>query len=83
MLLLSVLPAHDSDNMRIYSGRFNNGWGDDWSWMPRYPTNNPVYSGSNSMARVPSGTWQAWWLESGTSVNTTIYTNVTFGLMAA
>ncbi|HEX7577811.1 MAG TPA: glycoside hydrolase family 44 protein, partial [Verrucomicrobiae bacterium] len=30
--------------MLIYSDRFNNGWGDNWSWMPRYATNNPVYS---------------------------------------
>ncbi|MGA2176462.1 MAG: alpha-L-arabinofuranosidase [Verrucomicrobiota bacterium] len=80
MLLLSVLPAFASDDMLIYSDRFNNGWGDNWSWMPRYPTNNPVYAGSNSMACVPSGTWQAWWLKSDTSVDTTIYTNVSFWL---
>jgi hypothetical protein len=48
--------------------------------MPRYATNNPVYSGSNSMACVPSGTWQAWWLKAGTSVDTAIYTNVSFWL---
>jgi alpha-L-arabinofuranosidase len=80
MLLLSALPARATDDMLIYSDRFNNGWGDNWSWMPRYPTNSPVYSGSNSMACVPSGTWQAWWLKSGTSVDTTIYTNVSFWL---
>ena len=77
---LSVLAAHATDDMLIYSDRFNNGWGDNWSWMPRYPTNSPVYSGSNSMACVPSGTWQAWWLKAGTSVDTTIYTNVSFWL---
>ena len=80
MLLLSALAAHATDDMLIYSDRFNNGWGDNWSWMPRYPTNNPVYSGSNSMACVPSGSWQAWWLKSGTSVDTTIYTNLSFWL---
>lgn len=80
VLLLSALPAHATDDMLIYSDRFNNGWGDNWSWMPRYPTNNPVYSGSNSMACVPSSSWQAWWLKSGTSVDTTIYTNVSFWL---
>jgi len=80
MLLLSALAAHATDDMLIYSDRFNNGWGDSWSWMPRYATNNPVYAGSNSMACVPSGTWQAWWLKSGTTVDTTIYTNVSFWL---
>ena len=32
------------------------------------------------MACVPSGSWQAWWLKSGTSMDTTIYTNVSFWL---
>jgi hypothetical protein len=45
--------------MLIYSDRFNNGWGDSWSWMPCYATNNPVYAGSNAMACVPSGQFQA------------------------
>ena len=60
-LFLSALAAHASDDMQIYSGRFDNGWGDDWSWMPRYPTNNPVFTSNsvyvagNSMALVPSG----------------------------
>ena len=80
LLLMSTLAACASDDMLIYSDRFNNGWGDNWSWMPRYPTNNPVYSGSNAMACVPSGQWQAWWLKSGTSVDTRIYTNVSFWL---
>ena len=80
MLLLSTLAAHATDDMLIFSDRFNNGWGDSWSWMPRYATNNPVNSGSNSMALVPSGQWQAWWLKSGTSVDTRIYTNVSFWL---
>ena len=85
-LFLAALPARAGDDMRIYSGRFDNGWGDSWSWMPRYPTNNPVYANnpvytpSNSMALVPSGAWQAWWLKSGASVDTTIYTNVSFWL---
>jgi alpha-L-arabinofuranosidase len=79
-LLISALMARATDDMQIYSDRFNNGWVDNWSWMPRYPTNSPVHAGSNSMALVPSGQWQAWWLKSGTSVDTTIYTNVTFWL---
>ncbi len=53
MLLFCALAAHATDDMLIYSDRFHNGWSDNWSWMPRYPTNNPVYSGSNSMACVP------------------------------
>src|ERR1051325_8924477 len=86
LLFLSVPAVYASDDMQIYSGRFDNGWGDNWSWMPRYTTNspaftnNPVFVASNSMALVPSGQWQAWWLKSGTSVDTTIYTNVTFWL---
>jgi hypothetical protein len=39
MLLLSALEAHATDDMQIYSGRFDNGWSDDWSWMPSYATN--------------------------------------------
>src|ERR1017187_7136416 len=80
MLLMSTLAACASDDMLIFSGRFNNGWGDNWSWMPRYPTNNPVYTRSNSMALVPSGQWQAWWLKSGANLDTTIYTSVSFWL---
>ena len=84
MLLLSALAVQASDDMQIYSGRFDNGWGDSWSWMPRYATKNPVFTSntvfvaSNSMALVPSGQWEAWWLKAGTSVDTTIYTNVSF-----
>ena len=83
-LFLAALPALASDDMQIYSGRFNNGWGDSWSWMPRYATNSPVftntsvYVASNSMACVPSGNWEAWWLKAGTSVDTTIYASVSF-----
>jgi alpha-L-arabinofuranosidase len=80
LLLLSALAAHATDDMLLYSDRFNNGWVDNWSWMPRHATNNPVYSGSTSMACVPSDLWQAWWLKSGTSVDTTPYTNVSFWL---
>ena len=73
MLFVSVLEVHaaSSDDMLIYSDRFNNGWGDSWSWMPRYATNNPVYAGSNAMACVPSGQFQAWWLKSATTVDAT------------
>jgi alpha-N-arabinofuranosidase len=82
MLLLSVLALHaaTSDDMLMYSDRFNNGWGDNWSYIPHYATNNPVHSGSNSMAFVPNQDWNAWWLKSGTSVDTTVYTNVSFWL---
>ncbi len=80
LLLLCTPAAHASDDMQIYSDRFNSGWGDNWSWMPRYPTNQPVYSGSNSMACIPSGAWQAWWLKAGMDVETSIYTNVSFWL---
>ena len=78
-LLVAVLPVLANDDMQIYSDGFNNGWG-DWPWMLNYPTNNPVYVGTNSVALVPSGQWQAWWLKSDTSVDTTIYTNVSFWL---
>ena len=94
MLLLGLLAVYatgaltvhaaTTDDMQIYSGRFDNGWGDSWSWMPRYPTNSPVftsnvvYVASNSIACFPSGNWQAWWLKAGTSVDTTIYTNLSF-----
>ena len=80
VLFLSALTVRATDDMLIYSNRFHNGWGDNWSWMPRYPTNNPVHSGTNSMALVPSGQWQAWWLKAGTSVDTAVYTNVSFWL---
>jgi hypothetical protein len=59
-MLLPALAARATDDMQIYSDRVNNGWGDGWSWMTRYPTNNPVYTSnsvfvaSNSMALVPS-----------------------------
>src|SRR3954471_16229326 len=63
ILGLSNLAAHGTDDMLIFSDRFNNGWGDNWSYMPRHATNNPVSSGSQSIACVPSGTYQAWWLK--------------------
>ena len=82
MLFLAAptVRAAISDDMLLYSDRFNNGWVDNWSWMPRYSTNNPVYSGSNSMACVPSGSWQAWWLKAGTSIDTRIYSSLSFRL---
>jgi hypothetical protein len=73
-----------SDDMQIYSGRFDNGWGDGWSWMTRYPTNNPVYTSnsvfvaSNSMALVPSVPYVVWLLKPYTTVDATLYTNLTF-----
>ena len=53
LLFSSALEAFaaSSDDMLIYSDRFNNGWVDNWSWMPRHATNSPVYAGSNAMAR--------------------------------
>lgn len=77
--------AATTDDMQIYSGRYNNGWG-DWGWVPHWGTNSPVftntsvYVASNSMALVPSAQWQAWWLKSGANIDTTIYTNLTFWL---
>ena len=56
--------ASASDDQMVYSGRFDNGWGDSWSYISRYATNspvypnNPVYVSSNSMALVPSGNYQ-------------------------
>jgi fibronectin type 3 domain-containing protein len=73
-----------SDDMQIYSGRFDNGWGDGWSWMTHYPTNNPVYTSnsvfvaSNSVALVPSAPYVVWLLKPYTTVDATIYTNLTF-----
>lgn len=80
LTIFSALTGHaaTSDNMLIYADRFHNGWGDNWSYTTRYATNNPVHSGINSMAILPSATWEAWWLKAGTKVDTTIYTNLTF-----
>lgn len=75
--------AATTDDMQIYSGRYNNGWG-DWGWVPHWGTNSPVftntqvYVASNSMALVPSGQWQAWWLKSGANIDTTIYAGLSF-----
>src|SRR3954449_8801484 len=83
VLSLSALAgrAATSDDMLIYSDRFNNGWGDGWSWMtPRYATNNPVYAGTNSMALVPNAPFLGWVLKPYTTVDATIYTNLTFWL---
>ncbi len=73
-----------SDDMQIYSGRFDNGWGDGWSWMTHYATNNPVYTSnlvfvaSNSVALVPSAPYVVWLLKPYTTVDATLYTNLTF-----
>src|SRR3569833_3158799 len=80
LLFLSALKGFATDDMLIYSDQFHNGWGDNWSWMPRYSTNNPTHSGTNSTALVPSGQWQAWWLKSGTFIDTRIYSSVSFWL---
>jgi alpha-N-arabinofuranosidase len=71
--------AATSDDMLIYSDRFNNGWHDSWSWLtPRYATNNPVYAGTNSMALVPSAQFTVWLLKPFTTMDATFYTNLTF-----
>ncbi|HUZ06926.1 MAG TPA: LamG-like jellyroll fold domain-containing protein, partial [Candidatus Paceibacterota bacterium] len=62
----------------------DNGWGDGWSWMTHYATNNPVYTSnlvfvaSNSVALVPSAPYVVWLLKPYTTVDATIYTNLTF-----
>lgn len=78
LLAAMAAPAATTDDMLIYSDRFHNGWGDNWSYTTRYATNNPVHSGSNSMAIFPGATWEAWWLKTGTKVDTKIYTTLTF-----
>ena len=78
LLFASAVPAATTDDMLIYADRFHNGWVDNWSYTTRYATNSPVHSGSNSMAILPSATWEAWWLKAGTKVDTTIYTNLSF-----
>jgi alpha-N-arabinofuranosidase len=82
ILFVSALavPAATSDDMLMYSDRFNNGWHDSWSWMPRHATNNPVYAGANAMACVPSGQFQGWMLKPFATADATIYTNLTFRL---
>jgi hypothetical protein len=83
LLFGAAAHAATTDDMQIYSGRYDNGWG-DWGWVPHWGTNSPVftntavYVASNSMALVPSGQWQAWWLKAGTSVDTTIYSSISF-----
>jgi alpha-L-arabinofuranosidase len=75
-VLTSIQP---SDDMQIYSDRFNNGWGDGWSWLtPRYPTNSPVYVGTNSMALLPNAPFLGWVLKPYTTVDATLYSNLTF-----
>ena len=71
-----IMSSRANDDMLVFSDRLNNGWG-DWGWVPHYATNNPVYSGTNSMFIVPSGGWQAWYLEHD-PIDTSIYTNITF-----
>ncbi len=82
MLFVSALAVHaaTSDDMLMFSDRFNNGWNDNWSWMPRHATNNPVYAGTNAMACVPSGQFQGWMLKPFATADATLYTNLTFRL---
>src|SRR4051794_28003805 len=83
MLLISAMAVHaaTTGDMLIYSGRFNNGWGDNWSYRPHYPTNNPIHSGSNAMAFVPDQSWNAF-TNTGLA-NGTLYSFVVSGMNAA
>ncbi len=48
VLVLSMLAAHASDDMLVYTEILNNEWG-DWGWVPHYATNNPTFNGTDSM----------------------------------
>jgi hypothetical protein len=68
-------PASANDDYLVYTIQFNNGWGED-GWVENYPTN---FNGSNCLAYVASGTYQALWLTHD-PIDTTIYTNLTLWL---
>jgi hypothetical protein len=85
--LATAAPARANDDMLIYSGytnvvygtlNYNNGW-QNWGWVPNYVTNNPSYNGTNSIAFVASGTYQALHLNHD-PIDTTVYTNLTLRL---
>src|ERR1039457_1791857 len=63
-----------SDDLLIFSDQRNNGWA-DWSWAPHSGTTN-AHSGTNAISVVPSGGYQALYLEHD-NIDTTIYTNLT------
>ena len=73
-LINPVSRALASDDLLVYSDRYNNGWG-DWGWVPHYGTNSPVHSGTNAMVFAASSSWQALWLRHD-AINTSIYTNL-------
>jgi hypothetical protein len=86
-LAAAVAPVWANDDMLIYSGytnivygtmNYNNGW-QNWGWVPNYVTNNPSYNGTDSIAFVASGTYQALHLNHD-PVDTTVYTNLTLWL---
>ncbi len=68
-------PASTNDNYLVYSIQFNNGWGED-GWVENYPIN---FDGSNCLAYVASGSYQALWLIHD-PIDTTIYNNLTLWL---
>jgi hypothetical protein len=68
-------PASANDDCLVYTIQFNNGWGEE-GWVENYPTN---FSGSNCLAYVASGTYEALWLLHD-PIDTTIYTNLTLWL---
>jgi hypothetical protein len=76
---VTVLPlsgtASAGDNYFVYTIQFNNGWGEN-GWVENYPTN---FNGSNCLAYVASGTYQALWLTHD-PIDTTLYTNLTLWL---
>jgi alpha-L-arabinofuranosidase len=68
-------PASVNDADFIYTIQLNNGWADDYSYVPYYATN---YNGSSSIACAFTG-WQALWFTHD-RINTAIYSNLTFWL---
>ena len=66
-VFLLALPARANDDQLIFgeftsvvygTRTYNNGW-QDGGWVPLYPTNNPVHSGTNSLCLAPDGAWEA------------------------
>jgi hypothetical protein len=68
-------PASANDDYLVYTIQFNNGWGNN-GWVENYSS---IVGGSNCLAYVASGTYQALWLPHD-PIDTTIYTNLTLWL---
>ena len=52
--------AATTDDLQIYCGRYNNGWG-DWGYVPHLGTNSPVFTNtpvyvSSNQMTMPVGT---------------------------